>query len=81
MPSLAGAAQQLVEFRRLARVEAGGRLVQAQQHGSTHSGAGDLDAALDAVGRAAGGVVGGGVSRGASSHIAARSIAWRSAWR
>ncbi len=59
MPSLAAQVeQQLVELRRFARVEAGGGLVQAQQHRVDAQRARDLDAALDAVGQVAGGVVG-----------------------
>ncbi len=47
-----------VEHGAFARVEAGGRLVEAQQHRVGAHGAGDLQAALVAVGQRAGRIVG-----------------------
>ena len=50
--------QQLVELGALARVEAGGRLVEAEQHRVGAHGARDLEPALRAVGQVAGRIVG-----------------------
>ena len=55
---VADGAQEFVEFRALAVVEAGGRLVEAKQHRIGAHGAGDFEPALGAVGQGAGGVVG-----------------------
>ena len=50
--------QQLVELVRLARVEAGRRLVEAEQQRVGAHGAGDFEAALIAVGQVARRLVG-----------------------
>ena len=50
--------QELVELGALARIEAGGRLVEAEQHRIGAHGAGDLEPALRAVGQLAGRIVG-----------------------
>ena len=55
---VANEAEQRVEFGRLARVEAGGRLVEAEEHGIGAHGAGDLQPALGAIGQVPGRVVG-----------------------
>ncbi len=55
---LADRQQQLVELRDFARVEAGGRLVEAEQHRVGAHGAGDFEPALRAVGQVAGRIVG-----------------------
>ena len=55
---LADVEQQAVEILGFARVEAGGRLVEAQHDGPCAHGAGDLQPALVAIGKVAGGIVG-----------------------
>ncbi len=50
--------EQLVQPVALARVEAGRRLVEAEQHGPRAHGARDLEPPLVAVGQVAGGLVG-----------------------
>ena len=55
---VADAQQQLVELVGLARVEAGGRFVQAQQHRVGAHRARDLQPPLRAIGQRAGGIVG-----------------------
>ena len=55
---VADEAEQVVELGRFARVEAGGRLVEAEQHRVGAHRAGDLEPALRAIGQVAGGVVG-----------------------
>jgi hypothetical protein len=50
--------QQLVELGAFARVEAGGRLVEAQQHRFGAHRARDFEPALRAIGQFAGGIVG-----------------------
>ena len=50
--------QQLVELGALARIEAGGRLVEAEQHRIGAHGARDLEPPLRAVGQVAGRIVG-----------------------
>ena len=52
------AQQQLVELGAFARVEAGGRLVEAEQHRIGAHGARDLEPALRAIGQIAGRIVG-----------------------
>lgn len=54
---VADRAEQFVERQRLARVEAGGRLVQAQELRPRAHGAGNLQTALRAVGKVAGRIV------------------------
>ena len=55
---VADRAQERVEIGRFARIEAGGRLVEAEQHRIGAHGAGDLEPALGAVGQLAGRIVG-----------------------
>ena len=55
---VADAEEQGVEFGRLARVEAGGGFVEAQQDGIGAHGAGDFETALGAVRQFPGGIVG-----------------------
>ena len=55
---VADEAQQLVQLGGFARVEAGGRLVEAEQRRVGAHGAGDLQPALGAIGQVAGRVVG-----------------------
>ena len=50
--------QQPVELVRLARIEPGRRLVEAQELGIRAHGAGDLEPALGAIGQVGGGIVG-----------------------
>ena len=50
--------QQAVQFFGLARVEAGGRFVETQQHGLGAHGAGDFEAPLGAIGQVARRIVG-----------------------
>jgi hypothetical protein len=76
-----GSAQQRGELLGLARVEAGGRLVEAEQHRVGAHGARDLEPPLLAIGQGAGGVVGALDQAGRSSQCAAFSIAARSARR
>ncbi len=52
------AAQQIVQFVRLARVKAGGRLIETKQRRLRHHGAGDFEPALRAIRQGAGGIVG-----------------------
>ena len=70
---LADAEQQLRELGRLARVEAGGGLVEAQQARLGAHGAGDLELALVAVGQGAGVPVGLVGQAGALEPVAARA--------
>ena len=67
---LADEEQQLVELAALSRVEAGGRLVEAEQHRIGAHGARDLEAALLAVGQRAGGIVGACGEAGAVEPVA-----------
>ncbi len=55
---LADREQQRVELEALARVEAGGRLVEAEQHRIGAHRARDFEPALVAIGQVAGGIVG-----------------------
>ena len=50
--------QQRVELGAFARIEAGGRLVEAEQHRIGAHGARDLEPALRAIGQVAGRIVG-----------------------
>ena len=55
---VADEAEEAVELGRLARIEAGGRLVEAEEERLGAHGAGDLEAPLRAIGQVAGRVVG-----------------------
>ena len=77
---VADGGQQLVELGALARIEAGRRLVEAEQHRIGAHGARDLEPALGAIGQVAGRIVGARrSSRRARASMRAFSIAARSA--
>ena len=72
---VADAQQQLVELGAFARIEAGGRLVEAEQHRVGAHGARDLEPPLRAVGQVAGRIVGAldQADRGRASRAPCRS--------
>ena len=73
------AQDQVVELGAFARIEAGRRLVEAEQHRVGAHGARDLEPPLVAIGQVAGRIVGAAIRPIASSQCRAFSIASRSA--